>query len=116
MVERRPSIYRSSNGLADDQRMVVYVNKLTLTGPADDLERIYRTVADFFGTQPGLIRFQLVRSTRQPEVYINIAEWRDEDSFRRAVAELRARGLARVRSVADGDSHLCTVVSRGGAV
>ncbi|WP_410585919.1 antibiotic biosynthesis monooxygenase family protein [Amycolatopsis sp. lyj-23] len=93
--------------------MVVFVNKLTLTGAPDELERIYRGVADFFRTQPGLVRFQLVRSTSDPGVYINIAEWEDEAAFRRAVSRDEFRKAVRVGRVSDGDPHLCEVVFTG---
>ncbi|NUT50691.1 MAG: antibiotic biosynthesis monooxygenase, partial [Saccharothrix sp.] len=74
----------------------------------------YRSVADFFREQPGLLRFQLLRCGRDPAVYINIAEWESAEAFRRATAHERVRSSARVTEVAEGDPHLCEVVLSGG--
>lgn len=94
--------------------MVVFVNKLTLTGEADDLARIYGHVADFMSTRPGLIRYQLVRSRTDPKVYFNIAEWETEESFQAALAEPEFRTRLRaLGTVIAGDPHLSDVVTAG---
>lgn len=92
---------------------VVFVNTLRLTGPAEDLERIYADVATFFRAQPGLVRYQLVRSTSDPGVYVNIAEWRDLAAFRTATSQEAFRTALRVSTVSTGDPHVCEVVSAG---
>lgn len=94
---------------------VVFVNTLRLTGDSAELERVYADVAAYFAEQPGLIRYQLVRSTADPDVYVNIAEWTDEASFRRATSQERFRTAVRVGSHSTGDPHLCTVVLSGTA-
>jgi heme-degrading monooxygenase HmoA len=93
--------------------MVVFVNKLVLTGSAEDLESIYADVSTFFAAQPGLIRFQLLRSGKDPSVYINIAEWESAELFRQAVSQEKFQTSVRVSEVSVGDPHLCEVVLRG---
>ncbi|MFC5827902.1 antibiotic biosynthesis monooxygenase family protein [Nonomuraea insulae] len=93
--------------------MVVFVNKLTLKGSAQELEKIYAGVAAFFSAQPGFLSYQFLRSESDPNVYINIAAWTDEESFRRATRQEAFRVAARVGKVSTGDPHLCSVVSSG---
>lgn len=93
---------------------VVFVNILRPDGAPAELERVYAGVADYFRAQPGLLRYQLVRSTHDPGVYVSIAEWQDAESFRRATAREEFRNAVRVGSVAAIDPHLCEVVLRGG--
>ncbi|MER5456357.1 MULTISPECIES: antibiotic biosynthesis monooxygenase family protein [unclassified Micromonospora] len=87
--------------------MVVFVNKLTLIGAAEDLERHYASVAEYMQTRPGLIRYVLSRSQKDPSTYYNIAEWTDEESFRTALhePEFRTR-LDRLTGIIKGEPHL----------
>ncbi len=95
--------------------MVVFVNKLTLTGEAEDLEALYAKVAAHFRTQPGFISFVFVRSTDDPAVYFNVATWADEQSFRAATRQEKFRTAVRVSAVSTGDPHVCAVVAQGRA-
>nr|BFF02986.1 hypothetical protein GCM10020241_46610 [Streptoalloteichus tenebrarius] len=94
--------------------VVVFVNKLILTGSPEELEAAYAEVAEFMLTQPGLVRFQFVRSLEHPEVYFNIAEWEDKESLDRSLAdpEFHAR-VSRVFPLIKGDPHVTTVIQRG---
>ncbi|MER6331225.1 antibiotic biosynthesis monooxygenase family protein [Streptomyces sp. NPDC014983] len=91
--------------------MVVFVNKLHLHGRPEELEAIYARVAAHFAAQPGFIGYRLVRSTDDPAVYFNIAEWQDEAAFRAATAKEEFRSAVRVGKVSTGDPHLCAVVA-----
>ncbi|KFZ76895.1 hypothetical protein ED92_40100 [Amycolatopsis sp. MJM2582] len=94
--------------------MVVFINKLTVIGAEEDLERIYASVAEFMLTQPGLIRYQLVRSTKDPKTYFNVAEWENEESFKRSLAEPEFRKrLSELDGVIKGEPHLSEVVQQG---
>jgi heme-degrading monooxygenase HmoA len=94
--------------------MVVFVNKVTLTGSAAELERIYSAVAELMSRQPGLVRFQLVRSGTDPNVYFNVAEWRDQESFDRARTQERFAKGERIGAVSTGERHICEIVFEGG--
>jgi quinol monooxygenase YgiN len=97
--------------------MVIFVNKLTLTGDAGELEKRYEAVAEYMETRPGLIRYVLVRSDKDPGVYFNIAEWTDEESFKRSIKEpeFRAR-LDALSGLMKGEPHLTVPVFEGGPV
>ncbi|WP_371649731.1 MULTISPECIES: antibiotic biosynthesis monooxygenase [unclassified Streptomyces] len=94
--------------------MVVFVNKLTLIGKPEELERIYAHVAEFMEVQPGLIRYQLIRSQKEPGIYFNVAEWDSKESFDTALTEpeFRAR-LKALGTVIKGEPHLSDVVVEG---
>ncbi|NJP46075.1 antibiotic biosynthesis monooxygenase family protein [Actinacidiphila epipremni] len=94
--------------------MFVFVNKLTLTGAAEDLERIYADVAEFMRTRPGLIRYQLVRSQNDPGVYFNVAEWETQETFDQALAEPEfRRRLKALGTVIKGEPHMSDIVEQG---
>ncbi|SEN18297.1 antibiotic biosynthesis monooxygenase family protein [Actinacidiphila rubida] len=96
--------------------MFVFVNKLTLTGAAEDLERIYAHVAEFMRTRPGLIRYQLVRSQNDPGIYFNVAEWESKATFDQALAEPEfRRRLKALGTVIKGEPHMSDVVEQGRA-
>jgi heme-degrading monooxygenase HmoA len=94
--------------------MVIFVNKLALTGAAADLENIYVRVAAHFQAQPGFISFVFARSRQDPAVYFNVATWESEEAFRAATQQEKFRAGMRVSAVSTGDPHLCTVVAEGG--
>ncbi|WP_299527704.1 antibiotic biosynthesis monooxygenase [uncultured Streptomyces sp.] len=96
--------------------MVVFVNKLTLIGSAEEFENRYEAVGAFMETQPGLIRYSLVRSTKDPDVYFNLAEWEDEETFQAALREpeFRAR-LNALTGLIKGEPHLSVPVRQGAA-
>jgi quinol monooxygenase YgiN len=94
--------------------VVVFVNKLTVVGSADDMELIYSRIGAFMSAQPGLIRYQLVRSTKQADVYFNIAEWQSAEDFQRALKRDEFQQLyATLKPLIKGDAHLSEVVQEG---
>ncbi|MFY1583643.1 antibiotic biosynthesis monooxygenase family protein [Micromonospora sp. WMMD734] len=93
--------------------MVVFVNKLTLIGAAEDLESRYAKVAEYMRTRPGLVSYVLSRSQKDPSTYYNIAEWTDEESFRKALEEPEFRSrLDRLTGIIKGEPHLTEPVLR----
>ncbi|MDH6132397.1 quinol monooxygenase YgiN [Kitasatospora sp. MAA4] len=94
--------------------MVIFVNKLTLIGSAEEFEKRYEKVAEFMETQVGLIRYALTRSPKDPSVYFNIAEWEDEETFRTALKdpEFRVR-LDALTGLIKGEPHLTEPVFQG---
>ncbi|GAB3795669.1 antibiotic biosynthesis monooxygenase family protein [Micromonospora zhanjiangensis] len=96
--------------------MVVFVNKLTVVGPTDQLEELYARIGAFMSAQPGILRYQLVRSTKAADVYFNIAEWETAEDFKRALATEEFRDLyADLKPLIRGDAHLSEVVQTGTA-
>jgi quinol monooxygenase YgiN len=94
--------------------MVVFVNRLTLLGSAAEFEAIYRDIADFMLKQQGLIRYKLVRSTKDPSIYFNLAEWETRESFEQAVADPNFRALfARLSGIVKGEPHVSEVLQEG---
>lgn len=94
--------------------MVVFVNKLTLIGDAEEFEKRYEAVGAFMETQPGLIRYSLVRSGKDSSVYFNLAEWEDEETFRKALAEPEFRSrLDALSGLIKGEPHLTVPVRQG---
>lgn len=91
--------------------MIAFVNRLELTGSAEELERIYAHAAAFMQTQPGFLRYAFVRSRKDPSVYFNIAEWVDHESLANAMAhpEFHAR-LEPMFAIMKGDPHTGDVV------
>jgi heme-degrading monooxygenase HmoA len=86
--------------------MVTLVNKLTVTGDVEVFHRITAGLTEFMRSQPGYIRSQLLRSVRDENVYIEIAEWEEVQAHQRAVRSEgfreRVRGLGDVASVDPG--------------
>ncbi|MEU4048630.1 antibiotic biosynthesis monooxygenase family protein [Streptomyces olivaceus] len=96
---------------------VVFVNKLTLIGDAEEFEHRYEAVGAFMETRPGLVRYSLVRSSKDDSVYFNIAEWEDEATFREALAEPEfRRRLDALSGLIKGEPHLSVPVRQGGAL
>ncbi|MFJ8043420.1 antibiotic biosynthesis monooxygenase family protein [Kitasatospora sp. NPDC096147] len=95
---------------------VTFVNKLTLIGDAEEFENLYEAVGAFMETQPGLIRYSLVRSTKDDKVYFNLAEWEDEETFRKALVEPEfRRRLDALSGLIKGEPHLSVPVREGRA-
>lgn len=91
--------------------MMVFVNLFSVHGDAEQFERAFLAGSDFMRARPGFLRHRLVRSARQPRTYLNIAEWEDEESFRRATEhpDFEAH-VAELRELAETVPHLCRPV------
>jgi len=91
--------------------VLVFVNRFAVHGNTEDFERAFRSTSEFMCRQPGFLRHRLVRSSRLPKRYVNIAEWQDAPSFRLATEhldfELHVREL---RELASSEPHLCVPV------
>lgn len=97
--------------------MVVFVNHLTVVGPVDRMEELYSGIGAYMSAQPGIIRYQLVRSTKQADVYFNIAEWETVEDFQQALRSDEFQSLyATLKPLIKGDAHLSEVVQAGTSV
>lgn len=65
--------------------MIKFVNKLTVTGDPAEFEAVSEELTAYMRQQPGYVRFELLRSMRNDNVYVEIAEWTDADSHLNAV-------------------------------
>ncbi|MEU5884533.1 antibiotic biosynthesis monooxygenase family protein [Spirillospora sp. NPDC047279] len=65
---------------------LVFVNRFTVKVPPEQFERVFARTSEFMGRQPGFIRFTLLRNAEDPGSYVNVAQWRDRESFQKAVS------------------------------
>ncbi|MBV9010720.1 MAG: antibiotic biosynthesis monooxygenase [Pseudonocardiales bacterium] len=97
--------------------MVVFVNQFSVHGNAEDFERAFQASSEFMRRQPGFLRHSLVRSTLLPERYVNVAEWEDAASFRRATEHPDFESHVReLHELASSEPHLCVPVLQRGAL
>jgi long-chain acyl-CoA synthetase len=91
--------------------VVILINRFTLSASPEEFEQAFDESAAFMRSQPGFIRHTLVKSLRNPESYVNIAEWQDAESHIRVV---RSPGFAahieQLSKVARSEPDLHTVV------
>jgi long-chain acyl-CoA synthetase len=88
-AEAVPSIPRSPNGkiprrdlrgalhaqFAGGSKMVILLNRLTVTGDSEKFEEVFAKSSQFMRAQPGFMGHTLVKSLRNPGSYVNIAHW-----------------------------------------
>ncbi|MEW2353520.1 antibiotic biosynthesis monooxygenase family protein [Spirillospora sp. NPDC029432] len=88
---------------------VTFVNRFTLHAAPEEFERVFAETAEFMGRQPGFLEHTLFRQLDKADGYLNIARWRDVESFRRAVAhpEFRPHAAA-LRALSTSESSLYT--------
>ncbi len=65
--------------------MVTFINKLTVNGDVARFEQVLDEISAYMQAQPGYLGRQLYRSRRQPEVFIETAQWADASAHARAV-------------------------------
>jgi long-chain acyl-CoA synthetase len=88
--------------------VVTLVNKFTVTGQPEEFEKIWEASSDFMRRQPGFVSFRLVRSLREPNIYINIAEWENAESHQRVMrGEGFQQHIAELGKVSRPDPVLC---------
>jgi len=104
---------------APESREITFVNRFSLRTTPAEFERAFTRTSEFMGRQPGFLRHTLLRHMDREDSYLNIAYWRDVESFRKAVthpdfpphaAALRAvctsePGLYAPRSTSTGSAH-----------
>ncbi|MFJ8888526.1 antibiotic biosynthesis monooxygenase family protein [Streptomyces sp. NPDC102402] len=89
--------------------MVTFVNRFSVSGPVEEFERLFEQTSAFFVAQPGFITHRLMRHAEQQGSYVNVAEWEDAESFRRAVTHPDfAPHAAALRTLSASDPNLFT--------
>jgi len=61
------------------------INRLTVTGDAEEFERILGKITEYMSAQPGFLGHTLYRSRRNPKVYVEIAHWASAEQHRAAM-------------------------------
>ncbi|MFE7842127.1 antibiotic biosynthesis monooxygenase family protein [Streptomyces sp. NPDC057474] len=89
--------------------MITFINRFDVTGPAAEFEEAFDTTSAFFAAQPGFIRHRLLQHVDAPHLYVNIADWDDQDSFQKALSRPEfAAHRARLRALSSSDPNLYT--------
>jgi monooxygenase len=71
--------------MSDEPDAITFVNRFTVHGAPEEFERAFAQTAEVLRGQPGLVQYTLLRHVDRSDSYINIAQWRDAASLRRAV-------------------------------
>ncbi|MEV7562755.1 antibiotic biosynthesis monooxygenase family protein [Streptomyces sp. NPDC048331] len=89
--------------------MITFINRFEVTGPREEFEEAFERTSAFFASQRGFIRHRLLHHVNDPEMYVNVADWVDEDAFRAALAqpEFIAHRTA-LRALSSSDPNLYT--------
>ncbi|MGH3939779.1 MAG: antibiotic biosynthesis monooxygenase family protein [Pseudonocardiaceae bacterium] len=67
-------------------RAVTFINRFTLHASPEEFERVFAETSEFMADRPGFLNHTLLRHVDHENSYLNIARWRDLESFRGAVA------------------------------
>ena len=91
--------------------MVTLVNKFTVIGDDSEFRRVLSEISAYMRDQPGYLDHKLMRSLRNPEVYVETAVWADAQSHRNAVQsdEFRER-VKHMAGLATPDADLYSVI------
>ncbi|MGW0737858.1 antibiotic biosynthesis monooxygenase family protein [Streptomyces sp. NPDC002851] len=91
--------------------MITFINRFHVTGDAEEFEKVFDATSAYFAAQPGFIQHRLLRHLDEPHLYVNVAEWRDEESFRTALAQPEFAGhRAALRELSSSDPNLYTTL------
>ncbi|KOG87820.1 antibiotic biosynthesis monooxygenase family protein [Streptomyces varsoviensis] len=79
---------------------VTLVNTLKVIGSIEDFERVTGDLTDYMRRRPGYVSHQMLRSLRDPNVFVELATWERAEDHRAAVQSdgfrSRVTGLAGV--------------------
>jgi len=66
--------------------MVTLINRFVVSeGKGEEFEKILTGITEYMSDQPGFLGHRLYRSLKNPEVYIETAQWKDAESHRTAM-------------------------------
>jgi quinol monooxygenase YgiN len=95
---------------ATKDAMVTFVNRFTLHASPEEFEHSFTQISEFMSRQAGFLRYTLLRQVGDQNSYVNIALWRDAESFRRAVTHPGFRPHASaIRTLSRSESSLYTL-------
>ncbi|GAA3343174.1 hypothetical protein GCM10020358_40870 [Amorphoplanes nipponensis] len=65
--------------------MLTLMNEFTVTGDVDEFLGVLADFNAYMSARPGAGSYQLLRSTRRPRVFVELAEWESAEAHQAAV-------------------------------
>ena len=65
--------------------MVTLINEFTVTGDVAEFERVLGEFNAYMSSLPGARGYKLLRSTRRPNVFVELADWDSPEAHQAAV-------------------------------
>ncbi|SEG93572.1 Acyl-CoA synthetase (AMP-forming)/AMP-acid ligase II [Actinacidiphila yanglinensis] len=92
--------------------MHYFVNRFTVTGDAEEFERLLGKITDYMAGQPGFRSYKLYRSVQDRNVYVETAEWDDAAAHQKAVSGDGFRGpVMEIMKLAKAEAGPYTLVT-----
>jgi heme-degrading monooxygenase HmoA len=93
-----------------EHNLTTFINTFTVISSPEEFERVFAEVSEFMAKQPGFVQYTLSRHVEadKSDRYVNVALWRDVESWQRAVAHPDFRPHAeqiRARATSVGDLY-----------
>jgi long-chain acyl-CoA synthetase len=124
-AEAVPGIPRTPNGkvprrdlrgavhaqFAGGSRMVILLNRFTVSGNPEKFKEVFEKSSEFMREQPGFMGHTLVKSLRHPESYVNVAHWADAADHIRSIQNPEfGEHITALAEVAGSEPELYSVV------
>jgi long-chain acyl-CoA synthetase len=65
--------------------MLTLINEFTVTGDVAEFEKVLGEFNAYMSGQPGAGGYKLLRSTRRPNVFVELADWESVEAHQAAV-------------------------------
>jgi long-chain acyl-CoA synthetase len=106
--ELRGALHAQSDG---GSKMVILLNRLTVTGDPEKFENVFEASSAFMRKQPGFMGHTLVKSLRDPGRYVNIAHWEQATDHIRSVQDPEfMEHITALAEVSSSDPDLYSIV------
>jgi long-chain acyl-CoA synthetase len=73
--------------------MVTFINRFTVTGDEDEFLRALGKATDYMKSRPGFVGHHRYRSIRNPNVFVEMAEWKEAADHQAAMKGEAFTGL-----------------------
>ncbi|MER7312129.1 MULTISPECIES: antibiotic biosynthesis monooxygenase family protein [Streptomyces] len=95
--------------------MFTFINRFTVRGDTTEFEKRIGQITGHMSRQPGFHSHRLLRSAKDSQVYVEIAEWDDAESHGRALrTEGFQRAVREVQELASADPAPFVPVTEAG--
>lgn len=96
--------------------MFYFINRFTVTGDHAEFEQILADINKYMSAQPGFRKHRLYRSARDPQVYVETAEWESAEQHKKAISgDDFLAGIKRIMAHATAEPAPFTVVRENSA-